>query len=267
MDKSIVKITSKNPWKITVIMTWVHGNERSGIDAFKKIIPTIKITSWTVYFVLANLNAIEQNVRFTEKNLNRCFKKRIIGNTYEENRAREIRKILNKADCLLDVHNTFNEINGACLIGENPELTQYFPIKRFLSWIDAIEKWWSDGYMYNRWKIGICLECGCLSDSNWSTIAEQSILNFLKVTWNIHWTPEILQKNPVHIKCYKMYKSKTNNFKLIKVFKDFEDIKKWEIIGYDWDKKILAPRDWLVLFAHDTDAIGKEMFLFTVYAD
>jgi len=264
MDKSIIKITSKNPWKVTVIMAWVHGDERAGIDAFKKLIPIIKVSSGTVYFVLANLKAIEQNVRFTEKNLNRCFRKRISWNTYEENRAREIRNILNKADSLLDVHNTINKVDWPFLIGEKFELAQYFPIQRFLSWIDAVEKWWSDGYMLNIWKIGFCIECWPLFDSGWSTIAEQAILNFLKVMGNIEWKPEILSK-PVHIACEKMYKSKTNNFKLIKVFTDFEEIKKWEIIGYDWDKKIVAPRDWLVLFAHDTDAIGKEMFLFTVY--
>jgi hypothetical protein len=47
-------------------------------------------------------------------------------------RARIIKKILDTADCLLDVHNTFNEVSGAFLIGEEQKLAKYFPVKKFV---------------------------------------------------------------------------------------------------------------------------------------
>ncbi len=265
MDKSIIKINWEKTWKTTVIMTWVHGNERSGIDVFKKILPTIKIYSWTVYFVLANPKAIEKNVRFVEKNMNRCFKKRIVWKSYEEIRVKEIKKILNNADYLLDIHNTTNKISEPFLIWEEKQIAKYFPVKKFLSWIDDIQKWWSDGYMYNRWKLWFCIESGSIYDKHWPWIAEISIINFLKITGNIIWKPDILSQNQTHLNCYKMYKSKTNNFILAKKFKDFENIKKWEIIWYDWKNKIIADKNWAILFAHDSDQKWKECFVLTVY--
>lgn len=265
MEKSIIKIEWNKKWKTTVIMTWVHGNERSGLATFKKILPNIKIEKWIVYFVTANLKALEKNVRFIEKNMNRCFRKKIKWNTYEENRAREIRKILNKSDYLLDVHNTTNKISEPFLIWEEVKWWKYFPVKKILSWIDSIEKWWSDGYMLNIWKIWFCLESGSIYDTNWPINAEKSIINFLKLTGNIEGKAQILINNQKHIACKKMYKCKTNNFNLSRKFKDFDEVKKWEIIWMDGWKKVVAKEDWLVLFPHDSDEIGKECFVFCIY--
>jgi hypothetical protein len=265
MNQWIIKIQWNKKWNTTVIMAGVHGNERSGIDAFKNILATISVSSWVVYFILANLKAIEKNVRFVEKNMNRCFRKRIVWNSYEELRVRKIKKILNKADYLLDVHNTTNTVSEPFLIWEEKKLAKYFPVRKFLSWIDWVQKWGSDGYMYNRWKIWLCIESGSIYDNQWPWRAEISILNFLKITANIVWKPEVFGKDQVKLSCYKIYKSKTDNFVLAKKFKDFENIEKWEIIWYDWGNKVIAEKKWAILFAHDADQKWKECFVLTVY--
>lgn len=264
-DKSIIKFIGRKEWNTTVIMTGVHWNERSGLAAFQKILPEIKIDRWIVYFITANLQALEKNIRFVEKNMNRCFRKKIKWNSYEENRTREIRKILNKSDYLLDVHNTTNKISEPFLIWEEVKFRKYFPVQKFLSGIDPIQQWWSDWYMLNIWKVWFCLESGSIYDPNWPINAEKSIINFLKLTGNIEGKAEILADNQKHIACKKMYKCKTNNFKLSRKFKDFDEVKKWEIIWIDGWKKVVAKEDWLVLFAHDWDQIGKECFVFCVY--
>lgn len=265
MNKSIIKLSWMKKLKNTVIMTWVHGNERSWLKAFEKILSNIKVESWTVYFVIANLKAIEQNVRFVEKNMNRCFRKKIFWKTYEENRAREIKKYLNKADYLLDVHNTTNKVSEAFLIGEEKKLAKYFPVKKFLSWIDGVQKWWSDGYMYNIWKIWFCIESGSIYDKKWPEIAYQSIINFLKLTGNVKWKAKVFEKKQTHIHCQKMYKSRSNSFLLARKFGDFDDVKKWELIWIDWDKEIRAKENWIILFPHSVDSKWKECFVFWVY--
>ena len=265
MNKSIIKLQWNKKWKTTIIMTWVHGNERSGLEALDMILPNINIESWTVYFIKANLKAIKQNVRFVEKNMNRCFRKKIVWNSYEANRAREIRKYLDKADYLLDVHNTTNKVSEAFLIWEEKKLAKYFPVKKFLSWIDWVQKWWSDGYMYNIWKIWFCIESGSIYDKKWPQIAYQSIINFLKLTGNIKWKAKIFNKNQTHIHCQKMYKSQTDNFVLAKKFKDFEYIAQWELIWIDGNKKIRAMENWIILFPHSVDQKWKECFVFGIY--
>jgi len=251
-------------WNITTVMVWVHGNEYSWIDILDKIIDKINIITWKVYFIYANLEAIKNNVRYNEKNLNRCFLKWNKWYSYEEKRAIEIIKYLDKSDFLLDIHNTFS-FNSSLemLITTNVEYSKYFNIKKVVSHIDDIQKWWSDWYLDSIWKKWFCLECWSINfwDKEKSNIlAEESIVNFLKVTWNIEWRAKVYDNKNEIIKMDYMYKSKTNNFKLSKDFKDFEKIEKWELVAIDWKDKIIVHCDSLILFAHNPKKIWDECF-------
>jgi len=258
MKESIIKLSWMKKWKTTVIMTWVHGNERSWIDVFTKLLNTIEINNWTVFFVFWNPKAIEKNVRFLEKNLNRCFHIEINWDTYEDNRAKTIIKILNKSDYLLDIHNTINK-SKPFLISERKDLDKYFPVDKVVSWFDKLHPWWSDGYMNSIWKVGLCIECWNIGNKTWEKIAEESIINFLKFTWNIEWKP-ILYKGKDHFNFYEIYKTKTDNFRLNREFNEFEGIRKWEIIWYDWNECIISKKDWVMLFAYAANKIWSEGF-------
>ena len=55
-------------------MAGVHGNEHAGIIALESIRNTLRVIRGKVILVLqANPRAVEQGVRFTEKNMNRAF--------------------------------------------------------------------------------------------------------------------------------------------------------------------------------------------------
>jgi succinylglutamate desuccinylase len=87
-----------------------------------------------VYFVYANLKAMELNKRFYEKNMNRCFLKNNNGNTYEDKRVSEIMNILDRSDYLLDIHNTIGEKNSIpFLISEYKEFGKYFDVDYIVS--------------------------------------------------------------------------------------------------------------------------------------
>jgi hypothetical protein len=251
-------------WKITTVMVWVHGNEVSWIEALDNIIDNIEIISGKVYFIYANLEAIKKKVRFTEKNLNRCFIKNINGNTYEENRAKEIIQILDKSDFLLDVHNmiSFNS-SLEVLITTHKDYIKYFQVDKIITHIDDVEKWWSDWYIDSIWWKWFCIECWSINywDKEKSRkLAEESIINFLKVTKNINWKPKRFNKKREVIKMSYVYKTKTNNFKLKKEFKDFEIVKKNEIIWYDWWEEIKVDRDSIIIFAVDRNQEWSEWF-------
>ncbi|MCB9804969.1 succinylglutamate desuccinylase/aspartoacylase family protein [Candidatus Peribacteria bacterium] len=74
----------------------------------------------------ANPRAIEQNIRQTEKNMNRSFHTIPQDNTYEDIRAQELLPFLRESDVLLDIHNTLNTENSIpFLISEHANMDQY----------------------------------------------------------------------------------------------------------------------------------------------
>lgn len=259
-ENSIIKLNSNIPWKTTTIMVWVHGNELSWVNALLQILEDIKIVKWKVYFIFANLKAIEIWERQFEKDMNRCFLENNNWNTYEDKRVMEIIPYLQESDYLLDVHNTLNTWNSIpFLISEYKDLWKYFDVNFIISWFDKLHPGWSDGYMNNIWKIWLCLESGSIYDKKWPEIAKNWILNFLKFTWNIDWKIQKKEKQEF-IKFDKIYKNKTLDFKFIKEFFDFEKIKKWQIIAYDWDQEIISDRNGYILFTYIPKKIWDECF-------
>jgi succinylglutamate desuccinylase len=259
-EKSIMELDSNMPWKTTTIMVGVHGNELSWVNAVFEILKDIKVISWKIYFIFANLKALEIWKRQLEKNMNRCFLKQNIGDTYEDQRVQEILPYLQQSDYLLDVHNTLNTWNSIpFLISEQKNLGKYFDVDFVISWFDNLHPGGSDSFMNTIWKIWLCLESGSIYDEKWPEIAKNWILNFLKFTWNI--SGKIIENNNQEcIKFDNIYKNKTLNFKFVKDFLDFEKVSLWQIIAYDGEKEIISDRDWFIIFTYLPEKIWDECF-------
>lgn len=257
--KDIIVKDSGLPWYTTTIMVWVHGNELAGPKALEDIIDDVKIISGKVNFIFANLKALELNQRYYEKNMNRCFIKNNWWESYEECRVQEIMKYLDESDYLLDCHNTENKDESVpMIIGENFEYAQFFDIPVMISWLDAIQPGSSDGYMFRSAKVGICIETWNIMDAEWPKRARKAIINFLKATKNISWTPEIYNtENYYHIDT--PYITSTN-FKLHKIFSDLESVQKWSPIGSDGETPIIAQYDGVLLFSHNRFGPWEEAF-------
>ncbi|MBW2998288.1 succinylglutamate desuccinylase/aspartoacylase family protein, partial [Candidatus Woesearchaeota archaeon] len=86
------------------ILGCLHGNEKVGekIIDYLKGIPQL---ANSIFFILGNENAMKENRRFIDVDLNRCFPGKETGN-YEEERAFEISKKIKDFDILLDIHST-----------------------------------------------------------------------------------------------------------------------------------------------------------------
>ena len=265
MFEKIIQLQGKLEGPVSIILAGVHGNERCGIEAMEKILPNLTIERGKVFFGYGNPRAIEKNVRFTEANLNRMFADDMVSEidkkSYEYQRAQFLKKYLDQADVLLDLHASSVPKARAFAICESnaKDIVKYLPVNLVASGFDNIEVGGTDGYMNSIGKIGICLECGYLGGKESEKIAEEGLLAFLKA--RKHLSGNSKEEKQTHIHIFRMCKSKTNNFRLSKQFENFEKIEKDQLIGIDGQKEIRAPKESYILFAHDSSSIGNEIFL------
>ncbi len=264
----VVKLVGDKAGKISVVMAGVHGNEPCGILAFNEILPGLKIESGTVYFILGNPNAIAENVRFTEFNLNRAFKHdSLISETdrksYEYFRAQYLKYYLDQADALLDIHSSFTPNSIPFVICEDNALpiVRKLPAKTVTSGFDRVNPGGTDEYMNRIGKIGICIECGEHLNPDGKRIAMDAIQKFLEHQGHIPATPS-LPIEQRRIVMESIYYSKTNDFRLAKDWEDFEPVTKGSIIGTDGGISIRAEYDGIILFARNCTSVGQEAFYF-----
>lgn len=266
MFEEITQIIGKENGPTSIILAGIHGNEKCGVDALKKILLNLKIARGQVLFGYGNPRAIETNKRFVEANLNRMFKnddslsKNDMG-SYEYKRAQFLKSYLNKADALLDIHASFTPTSKPFIICEANArgIIEYLPIDLIVSGFDKVEPGGTDYYMNSIGKIGICVECGYLGNPESTEIAEKSIFAFLKARGHI--LSDVAPKKQSYIRMYDLYSTKTNNFILSKTFYDFEEISKNQIVGMDGEKEVKTEKDSIILFARNVERIGEEAFL------
>lgn len=265
MFEEIRQIVGKQDGPISIILAGVHGNEKCGIKAMQKIMPGVEIERGTVYWGYGNLEAIEKDTRFSEVNLNRMFIESIVKEadktSYEYKRAQELKPYLEKADVLLDLHASSIPDGRAFAICESSanDIVKFLPVDLVVSGFDKVEPGSTDGYMNSIGKTGICLECGYLSDEKSDKIAEESIIAFLKARGHI--SGYISVQDQSYICMYDICYSKTDKFRLSKTFGNFEKLESGQLIGVDGQQEIRSPRPSYILFAHNADKIGDEIFL------
>ena len=266
MYEKVIIIKGKDKGPTSMILAGVHGNEICGVKALEKLIPCLNINAGKLIIAFGNPKAIRLNVRFTEANLNRMFKKnsQLTGkekSSYEYKRAQYLKKYLNQVDCLLDIHASTTPNSQSFIICEPNARTiaKYLPTRVIVSGFDDVEPGGTDYYMNKAGKIGICLECGYLRSSRSKIIAEKGILAFLNARGNLNTSKAIRKQS--HIQMYEKYYTKTDNFKLSKKFSDFEKLDAGQIIGFDGKNLIKAPKSSIILFAQNVNKIGGEAFL------
>ena len=265
MYEKIIELMGKEPGPTSMILVGVHGNETCGVEALNKILSTLEIQKGRVFFAYGNPRAIEQNVRYTEKNLNRMFKSEETlsekeKGSYEYSRAKFLKKYFNQVDVLLDIHASFTPTSQRFIICEpnSKEITKYLPFSLIVSGFDQVEPGGTDYYMNCIGKIGICVECGYLGDQKSVDIAEESIFAFLRACGHVAGEEQVFNQN--YVQMYSIYITK-NNLKLTKEFSDFEEIKSGQLIGLDGQEELRAQKDSIILFARNVEKGEDEAFL------
>jgi len=251
--------------KVSVILAGVHGNESPGIRAFDEILPNLKIEFGKVIFIYANLEAIKQNKRFIEKNLNRCFFKNQsvdIKQTLEGETAKEIMSYLDSADFALDLHASFTEDSIPFVICDEMQIknANIFDSEIVSYNWDSFEPGSTDNYMNLQNKPCFCFECGYLGNEKAVEDAKKAIYNFLIFTGNING--EILKsENQRYLRIKDLFINKKGLFRKSRYFKDFEKVNEKVIIGLEGDKIITIDKNNIVLFLRDSEKLNEECFL------
>ena len=266
-DEDIFKFSSKVKGPKVCILGGVHGNEVGGVNAIKEILENdFKILKGEVTFVFANRKAIDQNVRFVEENLNRCFidNKEKTG-SYEEKLSLDLKEILNGCDICLDLHASSVKGTEEFIICEKNayEYIKEFPIKKVCGGFDKLQPGGTDSYVNRLGKVGICVECGYLTGENSKAIAKNCIYSLLKKLRIVEFENKESEKEFLEVRDIYFIEE---NFGLLRSCQNFEFLKKGTLIGKDGDKEVYAKYDGFILFAHNkkkTD-VDKEAFLYGV---
>lgn len=259
-------IEGTNIWPTIAIIWWTHGNETCWIELIKILSKTLKINKWKVILIYWNLEAIEKWVRQIWMNLNRAFKEDDEltieqRNTYEYTRSREIMKILRDCDYSLDIHSSPTFASPPMIIAEKNafEIASYLPFNILCTWFDNIEPGSTEYFMNKINKTGLGIEC-------WNHNDPAAIERAWKCVNALLWYFDIIDyENKKFIqKQYKAqteYITKTSEFKIVKQFSDFEQIKEWQLIGKDSWEPVFAKNNWYILFARNRDIKGVEWFV------
>ena len=263
--QTIYEIKGKLKGPTVTIMGGIHGNEFCGVEAIQSLVADLKIKRGKLNLIIANPLAIEKDVRAVNVNMNRIFLDNVspqILETYEYQRSLEIRKYLDESDILFDIHASIENSIPFIITEKNAlDYIQNLNFDFILTGIDAFHPGSTDGYMYNKGKVGICVECGYMRDKNSIKVAIQAIWDFL-VSLDMLDGENLKSKQRKQIFESKLiYKSKTNNFKLAKVFKDFDFIPKGTVIGFDGGMSISFEKDYYILFAVNQNQVNQECFL------
>jgi aspartoacylase len=117
-----------------------HGDEQVGLYLAQKY-HSGKTQHWTYQTVICNPKAVEINQRFIEQDLNRSFPGIENGN-YEQNRAFEITKLLEKSDFIIDIHQTTADNNSCIIVNRlsklNCKMIEYINLENVI--IDHLEE-------------------------------------------------------------------------------------------------------------------------------
>ena len=103
-----------------------HGNERIGLETVE--ILEKKGLSGYFDYIIANRKALDENVRFSDRDLNRSYPGNKDSDLYEERRACEILEIAKEYKYVIDMHEASSGINDFIIIPRD-RLCREFPIE------------------------------------------------------------------------------------------------------------------------------------------
>jgi succinylglutamate desuccinylase len=263
-DSDIYKIESGKSGPTVAIFAGVHGNELAGVFALRELLPSISILKGTLYIAFANPKAIKAEVRMLNKNLNRCFYESNAGLQQEDVRARELMTVLDSCEALLDLH-MFYDDNGTPFVicEENAlEIANLFKVDIISTNWSSIEPGGSDGYMYSKGKIGICVECGPISKAKeYTEFAKLTIFQFLNYfgMTNVKVPPATNLKRLIKAE-YAVYKNSAD-FVLNPGFKNFESLMPGKIIAIENSKQYKANLHECIIFPHYNARLHEEVYI------
>jgi len=201
IELETVAYGSANEGVSFTVLGAVHGNEKCGPEAIRRVIADIDagrivIKAGRVSFMpVCNPRAYEQDVRFTERNLNRFMYPKDEPKHYEDYLDNKICPVLEETDYLLDLH-SYTSPGGAFLfVGDLSEKSVEFAkclgVPRFIyGWAEALaanddvtdkrQAMGTTEYAREQGAVALTLECGNHKHPRGADMGYQAILNALE---------------------------------------------------------------------------------------
>lgn len=260
----IFQIKGPQTGSTIAIIAGIHGNEHTGVIALKGLLPSLELKRGALYAIIANPPALRQNARQISKNLNRCFYINNRGKSYEDKRAREIIKILDKCEASLDLH-AFNEDTGRPFIMTEQvglKVANIFDVKTIsTNWANE-EPGTTDAYMCLNGKVGLCLECGPIPQyKKYQKFAERSILQFLSYYGLINKPVPFSRQDKRVIKATYSLIRTSQDFWVDPRLKSFQKLKSGQIFARHANKNYVAQEGDYIIFPRPQAIIGAEAFI------
>lgn len=194
MTVKIVTYRALAPGPALTVLGAVHGNERCGAEAIRRLIADIDagvIVSkrGTLQMVpVTNPRAFEQNVRFVERNLNRYLYPKEEKRHYEDHLDPIVCDLLDRTDVLLDLHSYTSQ--GGPFIFLDPKDPKELAFGTALGVNDFVCGWsdaFGDGqgskesqgtteYARTRGALAVTLECGNHHNADAPDVGYRAIL-------------------------------------------------------------------------------------------
>lgn len=269
MFKEMRQLQGKAGGPTSMILAGVHGDEYVGVKVMEEVLPALEIERGRVLYGCGNPRALAAGTRYTEANLNRIFLPEHSLSaeeqaSYEYKRLQFLKRSLDSASALLDLHTTTIPDSASFLICEANAagIAEYIPVDYVVSGFDEVEPGGTDYYMNRIGKVGMCLECGSFDDPKARKVAEEGIRAFLQARGHIGGSPT--PRNQAYAQVTEKYYSTTGSFRLATPFENFEPVSANQLIGTDGMEEVRAGRDGFILFANNCEHAGEEAFLLGV---
>lgn len=262
--KSIIIRRGKFSGKTLAIFGGVHGDEEVGVKIIDELKNGLSLEEGTVYLVYANTEAIKKKKRFVERDLNRCFFSENKNSSLEDRRARKLIKIMDKCDAVLDLHSFSDQGSDAFAICEKNafEIANKFKVAVVSDGWSEAEPNGTDGYMFDKGKIGICLECGPKNEINKSLkVARHAVEIFLDHFGCKKTKQKPSKKKKRYITAFRAVKKEGDNFRFSKKFRNFETLPDGIVFAYDGKKEYKADKGNCIILPTPCEVIGGEVFV------
>jgi len=266
IKSKIYKIEGKLPGKTLVILGGVHGNEKAGVMTLDYLRENLELKQGSVYLIYANPAALEKNIRYENKNLNRNFYRKEKCEVYEDVLAEEVMNILDTCDAMLDLH-AYNEPLGeskpfAICEPDCLDIVKSFDVSIVVSGLKEYEQGATDEYMFLQGKPGVCVELGAIEEpEKYVELGINTATRFLQYFGCIEGSVLESKQKQLLLQASGMYKKQTEDFTFAQSFKTFDKIKKGEYIATDGGEKIYAEDDCYILFPQAKFPVGIEAFV------
>lgn len=279
--------------KHLVVTGAVHGNEPCGPIAIKRVMHEINngklaVARGKVSFVpVCNQRARAQNVRQTERNLNRMMFPKEAPQAYEDYLDNVLCPLFDTADILLDLHSCHSQSPPFVFLGPcdavNADYAHVLPVNHYVhGFADSLGAATADidprfamgttEYTRAQGGLALTLECGSHLDESAPEVGYQAILRVLRysgvadVPQNL-FVPDEPEGTAQSI-CQTMTFIKEEQGRFTKPWQNMSPVRKGEVLAvFESGREIIAPEDGFIILPKEHEKTGEEWFAFGIRSD